>query len=97
MTDAIRGCGSAPGMKREIVLCATEWPAKASVTIVERMVFKVIESSWETSVIQKVELQRGYLRNYLRSKQTSVKRMIYMQILLPRGMAKRKYEIFGLA
>jgi len=38
ITDAIRGWVSAPGMKREMVLCATERPAKESAMIVERIV-----------------------------------------------------------
>jgi hypothetical protein len=37
MTEATRGCGSAPGMKREVVLWAAQRPTKASAMIVECM------------------------------------------------------------
>ena len=35
--DAMRGCGSASGMRREVVLCAAEKPVNASAIIRESM------------------------------------------------------------
>ena len=35
--DAMRGCGSASGIRREVVLCAAQRPVKASAIVRESM------------------------------------------------------------
>ena len=35
--DAMRGCGSASGIRREVVLCAAQKPVKASAIVRESM------------------------------------------------------------